>query len=354
MTYEKDTESMEDGKRKKIVFDIVNSVKGGSGKSTFSLLLGQYHASRNGSAAYIIDLDIRGTSWALDLQNFLFCEDGSLFNIMDPELIYVNDYIDDYSGTKYCRKFLELKIENKQLVEGAVEQPKVFLSIARPGVSDDMNELRKDLFENAIFRIIDEIYAIEAAHEEIDSVHIIFDMPPSYEPHAERILKHLISDSDSQLYKNIIDDKGKYKSFYRYVVNLYMVSALSNSHIEQNIAYIVYLLNKQAYSSALNEMLEHDRFKLLFVGNDVFNIEERVKHRIPDVRVYIKRQLDKMLVGKSVLSKDGNNFTSKASHFPVVGHMVFPYHLNFFANVRVAAGVLSFTKVVLNSDYILD
>ena len=75
----------------------------------------------------------------------------------------------------------------------AVDYQEVMLSIAKPGVSDEMNELRKDLFENAIFRLINEIYAIEAAHKEVNCVHIILDMPPSYEPHAERILKHLLT-----------------------------------------------------------------------------------------------------------------------------------------------------------------
>ena len=50
------------GKKKRIIFDVINSVKGGSGKSTFSLLLAAYFASKKDTAAYIIDLDLRGTS----------------------------------------------------------------------------------------------------------------------------------------------------------------------------------------------------------------------------------------------------------------------------------------------------
>ena len=50
---------------------IVNSVKGGSGKSTFSLLLAD-HFVRNGEDAYVIDLDLCGTSWYSD---FRYCWD---------------------------------------------------------------------------------------------------------------------------------------------------------------------------------------------------------------------------------------------------------------------------------------
>ncbi len=46
---------------------IVNSVKGGSGKSTFSLLLAD-HFVRNGEDAYVIDLDLCGTSWYSDFR----------------------------------------------------------------------------------------------------------------------------------------------------------------------------------------------------------------------------------------------------------------------------------------------
>ena len=50
-------------------FDVVNSVKGGSGKSFFALQLAAFHAFK-GRAAYIIDLDLRGTSWEPNYENY--------------------------------------------------------------------------------------------------------------------------------------------------------------------------------------------------------------------------------------------------------------------------------------------
>ena len=57
---------------KKIVFHIVNSIKGGSGKSTVSFFLADHFNKREDCKAVIIDLDINGSSWINDhkVENF--------------------------------------------------------------------------------------------------------------------------------------------------------------------------------------------------------------------------------------------------------------------------------------------
>jgi len=71
-------------KKDRIYFHVVNSVKGGSGKSTFSLLLADRITCR-GELAYIIDLDVCGTSWYGDYKHFFVGENHKFIN----KLMYV-------------------------------------------------------------------------------------------------------------------------------------------------------------------------------------------------------------------------------------------------------------------------
>ena len=69
------------------------------------------------------------------------------------------------------------------------------LCVGKPTVDEDIDDLKTDLFENAVFHVIDQIYTRHCqSSDEIEEIHIILDMPPSYERHAERILRRLLLD----------------------------------------------------------------------------------------------------------------------------------------------------------------
>ena len=334
----------------KVVFDVVNSVKGGSGKSTVSLLLASCLASRSDTAAYIIDLDLRGTSWVNNYGQYLKREDGEPIvvggNYSEPKLVFINDLMNDFGTYKSQGFFVKLttKYDNSVAGSHAPEEPgTVYLCIAKPSASEDIDDLKTDLFENAVFHIIDQIYEKHCQSDsEIKEIHVILDMPPSYERHAERILRRLLPDVESQLYKKVnnADIEGKFAIFNSYVVNLYMISALSPAHIKLNIGYIKNLFNKQVYSSGLNELVRDSRFFVHFIGNDTTNaiydlqLPNSGRQASDALAKYIKEDFTSNDLSGYDSSMYGDAFIDVLSSFPIVGHMPFLYNRDFFTNPR--------------------
>ena len=311
----KSVERGETWKKTRVVFDVVNSVKGGSGKSTFSFLLASYHASREHTKAYIIDLDLRGTSWEKNYHLYLQRE--------NDRFIYVNDLMRDFDAYQNQKFFLKLTAEYGGTVPECIS---FSLCMAKPSVTEEIDELKVDLFENAIFRIIDRIYTDHSVHpdsrgEEQETIHIILDMPPSYEEHAERVLRRLFSDVESRLYRKVEkahkEKKGKYFGFEPYQVNLYMISAISPAHIELNVSYIKNFIKKQVYSSAVSKLVEDDRFQIRFIGNDVSLAIQTLgltNSVVADrLKAYIKSEFDRILINSLPV---GDRVS-----FPVLDHL---------------------------------
>lgn len=341
----------------KVVFDVVNSVKGGSGKSTISLLLASYFASQNDTVSYIIDLDLRGTSWKDNYKQYMKHEDGESVatddNVTERKIIYINDLMNDFSRYKASGFFVKLttKYDNSVPVSGVPEEPgTVYLCVGQPSASEDIDDLKIDLFENAVFHIIDHIYERHCQSDgTTKEIHIILDMPPSYESHAERILRCLLSGVESQLYRNVrrsmheaekykTHDGGKYAAFAPYVVNLYMISLWSPAHIELNIGYIKNLFNKQVYASALNELICDGRFCVRFIGNDVANaisdlkLPNSGKQESNAIEAYIMDHFTDGELANYDASMYGERFRKAISSFPIVEHMPFLYNKDFFSN----------------------
>lgn len=334
----------------KVIFDVVNSVKGGSGKSTISLLLASYFASQKNTAAYIIDLDLRGTSWVNNYIQYLKREDGEPIvtggDYKEPKIVYINDLMNNFGAYKDQGLFVQLTTEYDGSTSGSFAQTKpgtFYLCIGKPSVSEDIDDLKTDLFENAVFHIIDQIYDSHCQSDSvIKEIHVILDMPPSYERHAERILKRLLPDVESQLYKKVknANSGGKYEAFYPYMVNLYMISAWSPAHIKLNIGYIKNLFNKQVYSSALNDLVRNGRFCVRFIGNDTTNAIDDLqlpnsgKQASDAIATYIKDDFTSSELSGDDFSMYGEDFLDKISSFPVVHHMPFLYNRDFFTNPR--------------------
>ena len=166
-----------------------------------------------------------------------------------------------------------------------------------------------------------------------NNIHVILDMPPSYERHAERVLKHMLTDVESPLYKNAQKGEGIYSAFEPYYVNLYMISALSLSHVKQNIEYIKALFNNQVYSNALYQQILNNRFRVRFIGNDVTFLAQFLKDGITLVQDDIKKIIAGDFTGKGLSTFDvtrfGDDFVKNLKEFPMVKHMYFPFSADF-------------------------
>ena len=300
---------------KKIYFDVIDSVKGGSGKSTFSLLLAAYYATKPDTSAYILDLDLCGTSWELNYSDYLKPIDGS--SVQGPsrsKVHYINDFMYDTAIASAQSPFVSFQT---RFLDENDEKATVFLCMGKPGFSREIDELENELFENAVFHLIDRIISQEVSTDQ-KNVHIIFDMPPGYEVHAEQVVKHLLLDINSPLEKNVLKNSGIYECCEPYIMNLYMISSLSPAHINLNLSYVYNLMNGIGFSQNLSQLAEKTthggsrRFNLKFIGNDPLHmLSERGEMSQKDsvsssklaITQYTIRQMESASYGKNVVLK---------------------------------------------------
>ena len=299
----------------KIFYDVINSVKGGSGKSTFSLLLAAYYATKPDTSAYILDLDLCGTSWEPNYSHYLKPIDSS--PVQDPSqkrVHYINDFMYDTAITSSQSPFVSFL---PRFSDGHDEKATVFLCMSKPGVSKEIDELENELFENAVFHLIDRINSREVSTGQ-KNVHIIFDMPPGYEVHAKQVVKHLLLDINSPLEKNVLKNSGIYEFCEPYIMNLYMISLLSPAHIKLNLSYVYNLMNGIGYSQNLYQLAEktaHEgsrRFNLKFIGNDLLHMlpekgdmssKDLILSRKKAITQYMIKQMNNKLYEKNVVLK---------------------------------------------------
>lgn len=288
---------MEENKEPKIVFDIVNSVKGGSGKSTVALQLAAFWASQTDTDAYIIDLDLRGTSWKANYEKY-FVQDSNNDNKYINSLMYEFEPKDSV--------FWHLRVACHNAISQATSNANVWLCVGDPDISGDVDAVKIDLLESMVYKVFR--YALAKSNDKKE-VHIIFDMPPSYESHAERVVKHLLMDKESTLFKKYYKERRN-----AYHVNLFMIYAITGAHVEQNLIYTKNFFRQVAYSSAINILIDDNNYSLYFIGNDVSDalktnpgskssilkkisdlFQDKKRPVLPDVSEQLKENLTKNL-----------------------------------------------------------
>lgn len=286
----------EKNKNIKYVFHIVNSVKGGCGKSTFSLLLGEYWRKK-GFPTYIIDLDICGTSWELEYRVGIK-EDSYLIS---NDSIYINDVIENYRNANNRNVWHRINFEEvfyksdrassfmvcdtdskddlikshqKVTIEYMPEHSDnpLNICIADPNRNNSLDSYELDLFENAVKHLI-ETNIIDIHSNNDKQVHIILDMPPSNEKHAERVLNNwLLSQKFAHSHNN-------------YIVQLYLMSTMDRAHMYSNLDYLIKLLNKHSITDCTDMLIKNDRLRVKFVLNDILSAIDTVSFRDSGIKV---------------------------------------------------------------------
>ena len=260
-------------------FHIVNSVKGGSGKSTFALLLAN-HFLTEGKIAYIIDLDVCGTSWETDFEKFFTKEN---------DFCYVNDLMYQYCTNGFKHNiWSELKVTDTDANGHTTSDNQIKICLAaNPRHNKSFNKSEAELLENATYQIIlssiNEVLSTQPT-EDI-AIHIILDLPPNHEQTVEQICQHLLFDQSSRLKQYFLQknkridpladkdtDKSEVKFKYKYKVQFYMMTPADQvSALKKNADYIRDLLfEKRKYSSNILAFDTNDelQFKICFVLND--------------------------------------------------------------------------------------
>ena len=235
-----------------LVFDIVNSVKGGSGKSTIALNLAIHHSVKN-TVAYIIDLDLRGTSWVPNYSSFFEGKE----HIDKWQYLHAKN---PHQSLLYNEPNWSMLFRTFMVNIGANDNRRIHVCVADPEANGEIDDPRADFLCYAVIKIIE---LICAENTDKECIHIIFDMPPSYERHAERVIEKVLLDTNSILYQQGKADIS---------INMYMVCALTPAHFTQNFVYLESFLNKGNYSSLLLEFIREGKFKISILGNDVTGI----------------------------------------------------------------------------------
>lgn len=289
---------------KRAVFDVVNSVKGGSGKSTFSLLLAAYYNSTPGTVAYVLDLDLRGTSWEKNYGQYMstpFFETkstekrDSLWNYgkawIEKERVQKSEDEPLSEDDKAYNKDIRTKKDNYRKYPfinalmwdfGHFQSGNFWTEIpfkmgsrdgviklcpARTSNGEKVEQIEVDIFEHTIYQLICHILDAHRDNDGLKEVHIILDMPPSYEKHAEAVLKHLLANEESDLFQRAKKSKNQFsvhqndatKYYLPYEIRLYMMCARNPAHIEQNGAYLYHWLEKRKYSDTIMALLKDDK-----------------------------------------------------------------------------------------------
>ena len=261
-----------------IRINVINSIKGGCGKSTLSLYLADY-MKRKGSTPVILDLDICGTSWQKNFESF-FVEE----NLFKTNFNYINDMIFDFDNGITGHFIANMNIASE--VGDPFEDYKLQICLADPKNKRKIHDEQLDLFEAVIYKLIKTI--LDDYYEDGSDCDLIFDMPPGYEDHAECVINHLLFDINSQLIKYL--DKN-YKK--RYEIHMIMASGLNIASVELNKEYIKKLYNNgQNYSCIVNRILKKDN--VAFVFADIS-------------KVFVKDEMGESFI-KEIQSKDFNYF----------------------------------------------
>ncbi len=236
-------------------FHIVNSVKGGCGKSTFSLYLANYlHEEK--ATPVIIDLDICGSTWYGNNENFIR-DEGKCY--------FINDM---FYNAKEC---LESKhIFKLNILDSTHTDSSLSVIMADSNRLTSMSDETLDLLENVVFKLVKELCNLQydmIQKNKLDKLKepvtdIIFDMPPGYEKHSEQIIRHLIMDMESKLYN---------KLHFNPKVYVYMLSNVNEATFRANLKYVVDLFSNAKFSMNTDIIKQENIF---FILNDINGIIE--------------------------------------------------------------------------------
>lgn len=260
---------------------IVDSVKGGSGKSTFSLKLCCALKSQSDTKPCIIDLDLLGTSWKHICQ---YCIKDKRYK-KGKNLVYLNDLVKDfeyYKNTQFIQKInVKAKLNptsDKDLVLDVVfcdpspKAKKAYKITDNEYVPDISYDVFHDEFMSLLNYMNDEGYT-----------DIILDMPPNSDPYSDKILHTCF----------------KVNRQFGFVQNasLYMVSSINFAHIKSTFDWYLDFMNdspkriaslndfskikngiakesddeskKKQFEFEKNNWFNMERFKFFFVFNEI-------------------------------------------------------------------------------------
>ena len=289
-------------------FHVVNSVKGGCGKTTVSLYLANYLRKQANRYPVIIDLDICGSTWYSNNINYIKDNDKG-------SITFLNDLFYNFEKNSGKNYLTGLNVKDDSETDELLKQLKVVM--VAPDKLTSMDDETLDIIENTIFQLVYQLsstqYNAEGKREK-EITDIIFDLPPGYEKHSERTVRHLLMNLRSPLYKKLNDLK--------YEIYLYMVSTLNQAAFNANLKYVYNLFENPQYSMD-NSILK--KKNIIFILNDINDILSNLTRANPGYKKLLKDNLE---------SKKDKDFSEcKECQVEILQHIVFEYEIEKLSNI---------------------
>ena len=218
---------------------IVDSVKGGSGKSSFSAKL-CCALNYSGRKACVIDLDLLGTSWY-----HLYFKAVSTHTPKD-EIVYLNDLVDDFD---YYIKTVYMQQINFNF-SGTALQVDVILANENENakrkyrITDKANttDISFSFFSNIVFRLID---VLKNSYTDI-----ILDMPPNSDPYSDKVLHECL------------------RPGFEFQTSVYMVSSLNLAHVKSTFYWYTDLIYNTTSQHIVSKNDFAEYFSDIYISSD--------------------------------------------------------------------------------------
>lgn len=222
--------------KKNETYNVINSVKGGCGKTTFSISLAWYLMKmqekmdeEQNKAPLLIDMDLQGTAMKTifnpeDVKNINYLNEA--VNTRDPVL---NNYI------------IKNSIENNSHIDTIFSNPSV---AAKSQYRETYKNNYSPVISYNVFR-----HGLYELLKEVDKLYddVIFDMPPNSDGFANSAI-------------DCIFRKAQNKDFKDKIKNMFLITTIDSGHITATINELKHLI----------QMEEHMEFDNIFIVVNYF------------------------------------------------------------------------------------
>lgn len=224
-------------------FNFINSVKGGCGKTTFSIFLSTFFAKYSGNLSndgLLIDVDLQGTS----LQHLMYGEENEN---AENDIKYLHDAV-EYPDN--FRNFIQTPIiaedKNKEFIRlnmifsnPDIKMKKLYRISPQYGYTP---AVQHSIYQGGMQELLQNI----AKSEEYN--HLIFDMPPSSEGFSQIAMDCVLNDNNSKICKK--GDK----------INIFFVTTLDSAQVKV-VRDEVY----DFYNKTTNKLVQEMKEKVYFL-----------------------------------------------------------------------------------------
>lgn len=235
-----------------VSYNFINSVKGGCGKTTFSILLANW---LSGQKPLLLDMDLQGTAMQV-----LFCGNND-----DSEFKYINQAVRE-GGMNEMEYVHEVPLKNGKSIYVVFADPSVGSKkqYRVSAMSNYTSAIQFQVFRGGLLNLITNI-------NKLGYKNLIFDMPPNYDGFAHAALDCMKQKA------GILKSEDKVNLFYLtgmdaaqlYATKLEIIEMLEKSELRFDNLFVV--INDNIAHEDSNEIANHRKEISKITINDIMH-----------------------------------------------------------------------------------